>query len=289
MIQSMTGFGKAGRIFSGKSVSAEIRSLNSKGMDINLRLPDLYQEKEYEIRKLLSGKLERGKADLVINIESSAGTDARRINKPVVKNYYARLKSIADELKAEHDDFLEIIMRLPNVLSAEKKQLRNSEWQQVFKLIESAANNLIVFRKREGKEIGKDLHKRLKLILNLLGKIEEKDKARIELKKEHLRKKAEESVSKEKIDNNRFEQELIYYLEKLDITEEKVRLKAHCNFFFATMNESSCGRKLAFISQEIGREINTLGSKANDAGIQKLVVQMKDELEKIKEQLNNVL
>ena len=283
----MTGFGKADTRVKNKHISVEIRSLNSKGLDVNTRMPGLYREKELFIRNLLVEKLERGKIDLSINVESSEGIKGTQINKSVVKNYYSQLKSIAKELKEDQDDFLEIIMRLPEVLKTEREEFNEAEWKQVLKLIEAAIKNMDSFRVREGRVLENDLRKRIDLILKALIIVEEAD--RITPIREKIKKNIEELVAKDKVDTNRFEQELIYYIEKLDITEEKVRLKTHCDFFLKTLDEKSSGKKLGFISQEIGREINTIGSKANDAGIQKIVVQMKDELEKIKEQLNNVL
>lgn len=283
----MTGFGKADTRVKNKHISVEIRSLNSKGLDVNTRMPGLYREKELFIRNLLVEKLERGKIDLSINVESSEGIKGTQINKSVVKNYYLQLKSIAKELKEEPDDFLEIIMKLPEVLKTEREEFNEAEWKQVLKLIEAAIKNMDSFRAREGKVLENDLRMRIGLILKALLIVEEAD--RITPIREKIKKNIEELVAKDKVDTNRFEQELIYYIEKLDITEEKIRLKTHCDFFLKTIDEKSTGKKLGFISQEIGREINTIGSKANDAGIQKIVVQMKDELEKIKEQLNNVL
>jgi len=289
MIKSMTGFGKEEASIKNKRVSVEIRSLNSKGLDVNTRMPNLYREKELLLRNLLSEKLERGKVDISINVESSEGARGTQINKTVVKNYHAQLKAISKELKTEQKDLLEIIMRLPEVMKSEKEEFNEAEWKQILKLIDLAIKKLDVFRAREGKVLENDLRKRIDLILKSLSVVEENDNERITAIREKIRKGIEELVAKDKVDNNRFEQELIYYIEKLDITEEKVRLKTHCDFFLKTMNENSPGKKLGFISQEIGREINTIGSKANDADIQKIVVQMKDELEKIKEQLNNVL
>ncbi len=285
----MTGFGKAEGSVNKKRVSVEIRSVNSKGMDVNTRMPGLYREKELDIRNMLTGNLERGKVDFNINVESSEGMRSTQINKTIVKNYHAQLKSIAKELKAEQQDYMGIIMRLPEVFKAEKEEFSEAEWKQMLKLIEAALKKINSFREKEGSSLEKDLRKRIDLITKLLSEVEKDDKERIIAVKEKLRKAVEELAAKDKIDNNRFEQELIYYLEKLDITEEKVRLKTHLDYFLKTMNENSPGKKLGFISQEIGREINTIGSKANDADMQKIVVQMKDELEKIKEQLNNVL
>ncbi|TAL60485.1 MAG: YicC family protein [Bacteroidetes bacterium] len=289
MIKSMTGFGKAEGFVNKKRVSVEIRSVNSKGMDVNTRMSGPYREKELDIRSLLSEKLERGKIDFSINVESSEGGRSTQINTSIVKNYHVQLKSLAKELKEEQDDFMEIIMRLPEVFKIEKEEFNEAEWKQMLKLIGAALKKINSFREKEGASLEKDLRKRIDLIAKLLTEVEKDDKERMAAVKEKLRKAVEELAAKDKIDNNRFEQELIYYLEKLDITEEKVRLKTHLDYFLKTMNENSPGKKLGFISQEIGREINTIGSKANDADMQKRVVQMKDELEKIKEQLNNVL
>ena len=289
MTKSMTGFGKEEATLKNKRVSVEIRSLNSKGLDVNTRMPNLYREKELFLRNLLSEKLERGKIDFSINVESPEGARGTQINKSVVKNYHAQLKSIAKDLKAEHNDLMEIIMRLPDVMKSEKEEFNEAEWKQILRLTELAIKKLDIFRAREGKVLENDLRKRIELILKSLLVIEENDNERITAIREKIRKGIEELVAKDKVDNNRFEQELIYYIEKLDITEEKVRLKTHCDYFLKTMSEAASGKKIGFISQEIGREINTIGSKANDASIQKIVVQMKDELEKIKEQLNNVL
>ncbi|MBI4946687.1 MAG: YicC family protein [Bacteroidetes bacterium] len=289
MIKSMTGFGKEEANVKNKRVSVEIRSLNSKGLDVNTRMPNLYREKELSLRNLLSEKLERGKIDFSINVESSEGIRGTQINKTVIKNYHTQLKSITKELKEKQDDLIGIIMRLPDVMKSEKEEFNEAEWKQILKLTDAAIKNLDAFRGREGKVLENDLRKRIGLILTSLIIVEQNDGARITAIREKIRKAIEELVAKDKVDNNRFEQELIYYIEKLDITEEKVRLKTHCDFFLKTMNEAASGKKLGFISQEIGREINTIGSKVNDASIQKIVVQMKDELEKIKEQLNNVL
>lgn len=285
----MTGFGKAEGTVKNKRVSVEIRSLNSKGLDLNTRMPGVYREKELALRNLLSEKLERGKVDFFINVESSEGIKGTLINKTVVKQYHAQLKAIAKELKEEQDDFMEIIMRLPDVMKSEREEFDEAEWKPISKLVDVAVKKLDVFRAKEGASLQADLRMRIDLITKALAKVEENDNERIAAIREKIRKGIEELVAKDKVDNNRFEQELIYYIEKLDITEEKVRLKTHLEFFLKTMSENSSGKKLGFISQEIGREINTIGSKANDASIQKIVVLMKDELEKIKEQLNNVL
>jgi uncharacterized protein (TIGR00255 family) len=289
MIKSMTGYGKMESTIKGKHVSIEVRSLNSKGLDVSTRMPGVYREKELSVRNLVADKLERGKIDLSVFVESAEGVRGTQINKEVVKNYYSQLKTISKSIKEEPDDLLGIIMRLPDVMKAEREEFDESEWKQIVKLIDSAIENLDVFRVKEGKSLENDLRMRINLIQKALTKVSADDNNRIVAIREKIRKGIEEMVAKDKIDNNRFEQELIYYIEKLDITEEKVRLKTHLDFFLKTMSEDASGKKLGFISQEIGREINTIGSKANDADIQKIVVEMKDELEKIKEQLNNVL
>ena len=285
----MTGFGREEATIKDKRVSVEIRSLNSKGLDVNTRMPSVYREKELSVRNLIAEKLERGKIDLSVFVESAEGIKGTQINREVVKNYYAQLKAISKDLKQEPNDLLEMILRLPDVMKAEREEFDESEWKHILKLIESVIKKMDVFRVQEGKSIEDDLRMRIELIQKALAKVSADDDERITAIREKIRKAIEELVAKDKIDNNRFEQELIYYIEKLDITEEKVRLKTHLDFFLKTMNENASGKKLGFISQEIGREINTIGSKANDAGIQKIVVQMKDELEKIKEQLNNAL
>ena len=285
----MTGYGKEEATINDKRVSVEIRSLNSKGLDVSTRMPGVYREKELSVRNLIAEKLERGKIDLSVFVESSEGIKGTQINQEVVKNYYSQLKKIGKDIKEDHDDLLEIIMRLPDVMKAEREEFDETEWKQILKVMDSAMKKMDEFRVKEGKSLENDLRMRIDLIQKALSKVSADDNNRITAIREKIRKAIEELVAKDKIDNNRFEQELIYYIEKLDITEEKVRLKTHLDFFLKTMSENASGKKLGFISQEIGREINTIGSKANDADIQKIVVQMKDELEKIKEQLNNVL
>lgn len=285
----MTGYGKEEATIKDKRVSIEVRSLNSKGLDVSTRMPGVYREKELSVRNLIAEKLERGKIDLSIFIESSEGIKGTQINREVVKSYYSQLKNISKDIKQEPNDLLEIIMRLPDVMKAEREEFDESEWKHILKVMDSAIKKMDQFRMKEGKSLENELRMRIDLIQKALSKVSADDNNRITAIREKIRKGIEEMVAKDKIDNNRFEQELIYYIEKLDITEEKVRLKTHLDFFLKTMNEDASGKKLGFISQEIGREINTIGSKANDADIQKVVVQMKDELEKIKEQLNNVL
>lgn len=283
----MTGFGKADVSIDGNKITVEARSVNSKGLDTNFRLPNIYREKEHEIRNFLSDKLKRGKIDVSISVESAEQEKKVILNRSVAKAHYKELKSLCKELKLNESEMLLAVLKMPDVFKHEKEKLNEKEWKQILSSIVKAVSELDKFRMTEGKSLEKELRNRIEVISKLLNDVEEMDKERTPFVKEKIRKQLAEIA--DKIDQNRFEQEIIYYVEKLDITEEKVRLKTHCDYFVKTMSEDDCGRKLNFISQEIGREINTIGSKANHAGIQKLVVQMKDELEKIKEQLNNVL
>ena len=289
MVKSMTGFGKSSSIVKSRKISVETRSVNSKGLDTSFRLPNVFRDKETEIRNFLSEKLKRGKVDLTVTFDSSSEEKHVSLNKSIAKKHFVELKSLSRELKIDDTQMLLAILRMPDVFKPEKEEFSANDWKVILSAIGKAVSALDKFRMSEGKSLEKDLRKRIDFILKHLSAIEGMDRGRIDAIREKLRKNLEELISSDKIDNNRFEQELIYHIEKLDITEEKVRLKTHCNYFLKTMNEDECGRKLGFISQEIGREINTIGSKANDAEIQKIVVQMKDELEKIKEQLNNVL
>lgn len=291
MIKSMTGYGKSIAEIPGKKVTVEIRSLNSKSLDINMRLPWLYKEKESEIRNLLSQKLDRGKIDLTVNFDILDSEIIPVINKSVVKDYYAQMKEIAGELNIQADDqLLAVIMRMPDALRTEKPELREEEWNTVRDKIVESATMLDQYRIEEGKSIDADMRHSVEKIQNLLKDIESFEGDRIVRLREKLKKSLLDNAGTENIDMNRFEQELIFYLEKMDINEEKVRLKKHCEYLMEKIvSEPPNGKILSFIAQEIGREINTIGSKANDASIQKLVVMMKDELEKIKEQTLNVL
>jgi uncharacterized protein YicC (UPF0701 family) len=266
MLKSMTGFGKATKEFEDKIVNVEIRSLNSKGLDLSLRLSSQYRDKEHELKSELIKLLERGKVDLSVYVESKITETPVEINMTLAKAYHVQLKALAKELNEGASDLADI-----------------------YSVIMQAITSLNMFRDDEGKSIEKDFVERITNISNCLEQIKIHDTARIQTIKDRIQKNLEEVVGVEKVDKNRFEQELIYYIEKLDINEEKVRLKTHLDYFLKTMQEPAGGRKLNFIGQEIGREINTIGSKANDAEMQKSVVLMKDELEKIKEQTNNVL
>lgn len=291
MIKSMTGYGKAIVETPQKKITIEIKSLNSKQLDINTKLPWLYKEKELDIKNLVSQKLDRGKIDLTIYFDIMDDEFIPVINKSIVKNYYNQLKEISGELKIDFNEhILSTIMRLPETLKTEKPELSREEWQMVKEQLIEALNMVDLYRIEEGNALEKDLKNSLGRILSSLENIESFEEGRISKVREKLTSILEENVNSENIDKNRFEQELIFYLEKFDINEEKVRLKKHCEYFLETLASSALnGKVLGFIAQEIGREINTIGSKANDASIQKLVVMMKDDLEKIKEQTLNVL
>lgn len=289
MLKSMTGFGKATKEFEKRTVNVEIRSLNSKGMDLSLRLSNSYREYELELRSEIARLLERGKVDLSIYVESKNIETPVEINSDLAKEYQRKIKQLATELNEPANDVLYQILKMPDVLKSERREPDENEWKEIKTVITEAVESLNKFRAQEGKSIEKDFSDHLGLIQTCLNKIIDLDKSRIAGIKDRIKGNLNEVIGADKIDANRFEQELIYYIEKLDINEEKVRLKTHLDYFLTTMKEPSGGRKLNFIAQEIGREINTIGSKANHAEIQKLVVLMKDELEKIKEQTSNVL
>jgi uncharacterized protein (TIGR00255 family) len=290
-IKSMTGFGKAVSEIPGKKVTVEIRSLNSKQLDLNLRMPYFYKEKELELRNEIAKLVERGKVDLSVYTESTQEAMPVALNRQLAKTYYTELKSLSDELGENNNDLLGLALKMPDVMKAEREvvELDEQEWKLVRAAVDKALEAFQQFRDDEGKTLQHEFNTRIAIINNLLTEVIALDAARVNNIKTRIRNNIAEVIDVNKMDENRFEQELIYYVEKLDITEEKLRLKTHLDYFLGTMHEPAAGRKLGFISQEIGREINTIGSKANDAGIQKLVVQMKDELEKIKEQMLNVL
>ncbi len=285
MIYSMTGYGKSVLQLPTKKITIELKSLNSKNLDLNARMPSIYREKELTIRKLLADKLVRGKIDFSIFVEATAEDTSTQINTPVVKQYMSQLKDIVD---ADAAKLLEMAVRFPDALNTVREEIDESEWTAISNSIDLATEDLIKHRLNEGTVLEKDFNNRVVSIGNILDKVIEMDPERVEGVRERLKKGVAEL--REKYDENRFEQELVYYIEKFDITEEKVRLKNHLNYFTESINsKDSNGKKLGFISQEMGREINTIGSKSNYAPMQQLVVQMKDELEKIKEQLLNVL
>lgn len=285
MIHSMTGYGKSVLQLPNKTISIEIKSLNSKSLDLNMRMPSIYRSKELDLRKTVAAKLNRGKVDFSLYFETNSEETQTNVNAAVVNKYINQLEAMSTGTKMQ---FLQMAIKMPEALSTERNDIDESEWGDIQKGIRNALDSISHYRLEEGKVLEADFTKRVGIISKLLGEVLEIDPERLKNVRERLNKGVSEI--KEKYDENRFEQELVYYIEKFDITEEKVRLQNHLEFFIKTLdsNESN-GKKLGFISQEMGREINTIGSKANFAPMQKLVVQMKDELEKIKEQLLNVL
>ncbi len=285
MIHSMTGFGKHITHLPSKKISIELKSLNSKSLDINARMPSNYREMELELRKIIAGALDRGKIDFGLYVEITGDEAAPGLNEVVIRQYMKQLRSIAE---GEELRLLEMAVRLPDALKSDRDDLDENEYQAILQTLQVALKEINEFRAQEGKVLEKDFADRIAVIKELLESLKLLDPPRLAT----LRERLERAISelKTEVDSNRFEQELIYYLEKYDITEEKLRLSNHLDFFYKTLkSEDSNGRKLGFISQEIGREINTIGSKANYAPMQQLVVRMKDELEKVKEQLLNVL
>ncbi|MBK6732352.1 MAG: YicC family protein [Bacteroidetes bacterium] len=291
MILSMTGYGRVTFELNGKNTVIELRALNSKVFDMNLRLPTILREHEMDIRNIISREIVRGKIDCIIAYEQFDDQKNGELNSVIIKDYYKQLKQLASELNADETKIFELIFRLPNVITSTKEELTEKQWKQIEKLVEDACNAVQNFRTTEGEQLKVDLHKRNKLICEILAEIEVLDPERVVTFKNSLMTDLRSSQAAEQVDINRFEQEVIYYLEKMDITEEITRLRSHCDYFEEVLKEAVTekGKKLGFITQEMGREINTIGSKAYHAEMQKCVVRMKDELEKIKEQLNNVL
>lgn len=285
MIQSMTGFGKSSLQLANKKITIEIKSLNSKSIDINTRISTTYREKELEIRKQIADKLERGKIDFILSVENTGDKTSSIINSEIVRGYIAQMQQIVD---GDPTELLKMAVRMPDALSVSNDEIDEEEYIIINQHIAQAIADLQHFREIEGKVLQSEFLFRIKNIQQLLSEVESIDPERLNTIRERLNKAVSEI--RDRVDENRFEQELIFYLEKLDITEEKLRLGNHLNYFIETMKQPQAnGRKLGFICQEIGREINTLGSKANFAPMQQIVVQMKDELEKIKEQVLNVL
>lgn len=285
MIYSMTGFGKSVVTLPGKKITIEIKSLNSKGVDLNVRIPSSLREKELSMRNHVAKALKRGKIDLSVYVESTGGERSAQLNTPVIEAYMAQLKSIAD---GENVDLLQMALRLPESIQTERETIDETTASAIMSGLEEAIGTLQDFRLTEGQALAQDFEQRIQTIGQLMETVKTKDQERIPSVRARLLKALEDLA--QTVDQNRFEQELVYYLEKYDITEEIVRLSNHLKYFITTMNsDESNGKKLGFITQEMGREINTIGSKANDAALQQLVVQMKDELEKIKEQVLNVL
>jgi uncharacterized protein (TIGR00255 family) len=285
MIQSMTGFGKASLQLSTKKITVEVKSLNSKGLDVSVRMPSVFREMELGLRNQIALKLERGKIDFSLFIEVTGEETSSKINVPIVKAYINQLKEVVD---GDETELLKMAVRMPDALKTERDDIDENDWKSIQEVIDVALENIHNFRVTEGVALEKEFLIRISNILALMKETVELDGERIQNVKNKLHGAIEEL--KVNVDENRFEQELIYYLEKMDITEEKVRLENHLNYFIETLaGNGANGRKLGFITQEMGREINTMGSKANHAKMQKLVVQMKDELEKIKEQVLNIL
>jgi uncharacterized protein (TIGR00255 family) len=286
MIQSMTGFGKASLQLPTKKITVEVKSLNSKGLDLNVRMPSLYREMELGLRNQIALKLERGKVDFSIFIESTSEQTSTKVNVPIVKIYISQLKEIYPD--ADETELMKMAIRMPDTLKTERDEIDENDWEQIQIVVEEALQNILNFRKDEGESLEKEFQLRIANIRQYMTDALALDPERVQAIKDRLQTAISEL--KVNVDENRFEQELIYYLEKLDITEEKVRLTNHLDYFLETINGTEAnGRKLGFITQEMGREINTMGSKSNHAQMQKLVVMMKDELEKIKEQVLNVL
>ena len=286
MIQSMTGFGKATMQLQNKKITVEVKSLNSKGLDLNVRIPSVYREMELGLRNQLSTVLERGKIDFSIFMENTAEQTSTKVNVPIMKAYIAQLRQVYAD--ADETELMKMAVRMPDSMKTEREEIDENDWNLIQKVIDEALENMQSFRISEGSALEKEFLHRIANIMTLMNATVALDGERIDTVKTRLRTAIDEL--KVNIDDNRFEQELIFYLEKYDITEEKVRLENHLHYFIETIaGKEANGRKLGFITQEMGREINTMGSKSNHAQMQKLVVQMKDELEKIKEQVLNVL
>lgn len=291
MILSMTGYGKASCELKDKKATFEIKTLNSKQLDLYLRIPNGYRENEMDFRNELVNRIRRGKVEVTLTIEYHDGKQATQLNIGVIRDYYNQLKNITGDLNLpENEPVLQSILRLPESLNADKHICDPDEIEKLLQTLRNAAEELDKFRANEGSALADDVLRRIRLIETYLDQVDPFEKERMDLVRNKLLSMLSDYFPKESVDMNRFEQELIYYLEKLDISEEKTRLRHHCEYFVQVMDEpDQVGRKLGFVAQEMGREINTIGSKANHSGIQKIVVLMKDELEKIKEQLLNVL
>ena len=289
MIQSMTGYGKAELNLKNANFTIEVRSLNSKQIDANVKMSSIYRDKEIGLRKLLSEKLQRGKIELSIWRESSESSAKYTLNTELIKKYFSQIQEVTSSLSINSSDIMPSLLKMPEVLVKGEEKANDNEWEEIAKGIDIAIGNILQFRLDEGEKLETDITERINKLSTLLIDISPFAKGRIEKVKKSLADKLAE-IDTKNIDKNRFEQELIYYLEKQDITEEQVRLEVHLSYFIETMKaDAPNGKKLGFIGQEIGREINTIGSKSSDAEMQKIVVQMKDELEKIKEQLLNIL
>lgn len=291
MLLSMTGYGRAAKDYKGKKINVEIRSLNSKQTDVRFKIPQNYREKEHLLRKDIINKIKRGKIELIIEVHSDEGGDGYGLDKPLFRKYFRELSELAQELQMPMENTTAAILRIPNVVINQEGTLTDEEWKMVTAALDEAIGHFNHFRASEGEALGKDLKLRVKNITEILEQVAPFEAARVVNLRNRLNQRLEEYKNKEQVDENRFEQEVLYYLEKIDITEEKVRLAQHCKFFLEEMGKSKItkGRKLGFICQELGREINTMGAKAYSHDIQRLVVAMKDELEKMKEQVVNIV
>jgi uncharacterized protein (TIGR00255 family) len=288
MLQSMTGFGKSSAVFESRKVSVEIRTLNSKGLDLGMKIPSIYKEIEPLLRKIVSNELNRGKIEFSIYIESEKTDNTGLINRELASLYYQEFKSLNESWGEKPSDYLGLVLRMPEVLNNEANEIDQDEIDVVLSLGKEACEMVNSFRKKEGQDLRSDFSIRINEIRSLMDEIVPFEKERLEATKERLLKGLSE-FDREKVDNNRFEQELIFYIEKLDISEEKMRLSNHLSYFEETLDGLNSGKKLGFIAQEMGREINTIGSKCNHSEMQRRVVLMKDNLEKIKEQVLNTL
>ncbi len=289
MLLSMTGYGRVTQVFGDKTISVELRSLNSKYTDIRAKIPQNYKEKEHELRKIITDRVHRGKIELVIDVQSAQGDDEYGLNQALFRKYYRELRQLSEELQIESGDMLQAILRIPNVVSSEADSIDEQEWKAVLQALDAALEKFQSFRTAEGSAMEEDMIKRVDNIMELLQQLDPHEQERVDQLRQRMHKNLEDYLGKDKVDENRFEQEIMYYLEKIDITEEKVRLEQHCKYYKEELAKKQPlkGRKLSFISQEMGREINTMGAKAYSSNIQRLVVGMKDELEKIKEQVAN--
>lgn len=291
MISSMTGFGQSSGTFNNRHINVEIKSLNGKSADIRLKLPTYYKEKELEIRKIIMNKLQRGKMDAVITVASDNEDIEYTLNTHLLKKYATQLMSLSDELNIDKGDIFQSIIKIPNIIKPNEEKLSLDEWEYAKGLIDNTLENIVNFREKEGQSIHNDLNDSINTIMHNLSQVPQHEEARMSKVRERMMKHLEDFMNKENVDRNRYEQEVLHYMERLDINEEKVRLEQHCKYFLEELNSDSkqLGKKLGFIGQEIGREINTMGAKAQFSELQKLVVNMKDSLEKIKEQVANAV
>lgn len=291
MILSMTGFGQSSGTFNNRHINVEIKSLNGKSADIRLKVPTYYKEKELQIRKIIMDKLVRGKMETVITVSSDNEDVEYTLNTQLLKKYSKDLIDLSKELGIDTGDIIQSVIKIPNIIKANEERLTVEEWEFTQQLIENTLENIVNFRKNEGQSIHADLTDSVNVILDNLSKVPLYEKERMVKIRERMNKHLEEFMNKENVDRNRYEQEVLHYMERLDINEEKVRLEQHCKYFLEELNSDSelLGKKLGFIGQEIGREINTMGAKAQFSELQKLVVNMKDSLEKIKEQVANAV